>query len=62
MDRHIVKAAMDRLTFCQECAFWKPYPCAENCFSEEIGVCNKPFESMCDRWYDDFCSKGRKKE
>lgn len=53
-----------RLTFCDECGYWKPS--SDKRLKEEsrgcIGICNRPCESMVERYEDDFCSRGVKKK
>jgi hypothetical protein len=52
--------ALDRLTFCGECGYWKPSN--DNRIKEEyrdyIGYCSRPYEGMIRRDRDDFCSRG----
>ena len=55
--------ALSRLTFCGECAYWRPLNATM--LKEEyrgfIGICNKPREAMVERDKDDFCSRGTPK-
>ena len=54
--------ALSRLTFCGECAYWRPLytKMLKEEYSGYIGCCNRPRESMIERNKDDFCSRGYK--
>ena len=54
--------ACSRLVFCGECCYW--HPLHSNIIKKEyrgyVGYCNKPHETMVERYKDDFCSRGYK--
>lgn len=56
--------SLARLTFCDECGYWKPSndERLEEGYRGCIGTCSRPHESMVERCKYDFCSRGMKKE
>lgn len=55
---------LSRLTFCGECGYWQILnsKMIKKEYRGYVGCCNKPCESIVERYADDFCSRGRKKE
>jgi hypothetical protein len=58
--------ALEHLTFCEDCGYWRPLDYTAIQVKEEhrgyLGCCNKPYESARERYKDDFCSRGRPKK
>lgn len=53
--------ALSRLTFCEDCAFWHRGVHTDMGYVDWEGACDRPYEDPVCRAYDDFCSKGVKK-